>query len=82
MFIDWKCLLLFKIPGDSERKQKSTSSMLRAAIKGNNVVKGEFTLVFPQKAATETTLLRRLEYINLFSLIHSIVFLEMFHSPK
>ena len=45
-------------------------------------VKGEFTFVFPKKAATETILLRRLEYITLFSLIHSIVFLEMFHSPK
>ena len=45
-------------------------------------VKGEFTFVFLKKTATETTLLGRLECIKLFSLIHSIVFLEMFHSPK
>ena len=53
MFIDWKCLLLFKIPGDSERKRKSSSSMLRAAIKGNNVVKsvGRINIRFPEKAS-------------------------------
>lgn len=53
MFIDWKCLLLFKIPGDSERKRKYSSSMLRAAIKGNNVVKSERRIYirFPEKGS-------------------------------
>ncbi|CAH3173681.1 unnamed protein product [Porites evermanni] len=43
----------FKIPGDSERKRKSSSSMLRAAIKGNNVVKSEGRIYtrFPEKGS-------------------------------
>ena len=53
MFIDWKCLLFFNIPGVSERKRKSSSLMLRAAIKGNNVVKSErrIDVRFPEKGS-------------------------------
>ena len=71
MFIDWKCLLLFKIPGDSERKRKSSSSMLRAAIKGNNVVKSERRIYirFPEKGSHRNHIIGEVG-------IHLLVFID------
>lgn len=87
MFINRKFLLLVLIPVNDKRKRDSSSSRLRDAIKGNNVLKSERRIYIrlpgeKKKQSQEPHHWGGWYMLNFFSLIHSIAFLEMFHSLK